>query len=88
MHLAAYGAWASRKNPHVKITMLLLLFGNKSSAVAEMGYCGHIRHAPQRVGTAVRPFSGARSPSNTTWHLPRPAFVPSGILIYPAVWSQ
>jgi len=27
-------------------------------------------------------------PSNTMWPGPRPTFVPSGILIHPAVWPQ
>jgi len=31
---------------------------------------------------------GAGSPSNTTWPGQRPTFVPSGILIRPAVWPQ
>ena len=37
------------------------------------------------------PFSlgrGAGSPFNTMWPGPRPTFVPSGILIHPAVWPQ
>jgi len=31
---------------------------------------------------------GAGSPSDTMWHGPRPTFVPTGILIHPAVWPQ
>jgi len=31
---------------------------------------------------------GAGSPSNTTWPGPRPAFIPSGILIHTDVWPQ
>jgi len=31
---------------------------------------------------------GAGPPSNTMWPGPRPTAVPSGILIYPTVWSQ
>jgi len=43
----------------------------------------------QRVGAAVPPFSrGAESPSNTMLRGPRPTSLPSGILIYPALWPQ
>ena len=31
---------------------------------------------------------GAGSASNTVWPGPRPTFVPSGILIHPAIWPQ
>jgi len=31
---------------------------------------------------------GAGSPSNTMWPGPRPTYVPSGILIHPAVWPH
>ena len=39
---------------------------------------------------ALTPFwgRGAGSPSSTMWPGPRPTFVPSGILIHPAVWPQ
>ena len=44
---------------------------------------GHNRHGPQIGGCA--PYGGeAGFPCNTMW----PTFVPSGILIHPAVWSQ
>jgi len=33
-------------------------------------------------------FGGAGSPCNTMWPGPMPTFVPSGILIHPAVWPQ
>ena len=31
---------------------------------------------------------GAKSPSNTTWPGQKPTFIPSDILIHPAVWPQ
>ena len=34
------------------------------------------------------PFGGTESPSNTMLPRPRPTFIPSGILIHPAVWPQ
>jgi len=44
---------------------------------------GHNRHGPKIGGCA--PYGGeAGSPRNTMW----PTFVPSGILIHPAVWPQ
>ena len=60
---------------------------SKSSAVAEMGDCGHNKHGPKTEGCCTH-FGGAGSLSNTTWHGPRPTFVPSGILIHPAIWPQ
>jgi len=41
----------------------------------------------RKVG-AVPLLGTAGSPSNTMWPGPRPASVPSGILIHPAVWPQ
>jgi len=63
---------------------------NKSSAVAEMGDCLARIDMGRKVGAAV-PLLGVRragSPSNTMWPGSRPTFIPSGILIYPAVWPQ
>jgi len=63
---------------------------NKSSAVAEMGD----RLATIALGGKVRgavPLSvggGAGSSSNTMSPGPRPAAVPSGVLIHPTVWPQ
>jgi len=62
---------------------------NKSSAVAEMGDRGHNRHGPKIGGCA--PFVGAGShvtQCGGLWPGPRPTFVPSGVLIHPAVWPQ
>ena len=44
---------------------------------------------PRQRGCCT-PFAGGRagSPSNTMWPGPRPIFVPSSILIHPAVWPQ
>ena len=55
----------------------------------------HNRHEPKIGGCA--PFGGAGSsctqegavsPCNTMWPEPRRTFIPSGILIHPAVWPQ
>jgi len=48
---------------------------------------GHNRHGP-KIGGAVPLWVGAAFPSNTTSPGLRPTSVPSGILIYPAVWPQ
>ena len=61
---------------------------NKSSPVAQMGDRGHIRHAPNRGGPLCPFRRGAGSPSNTMWPEPRSTFVPSGVFIHPAVWSN
>jgi len=48
------------------------------------------RHGP-KSGGAVVPLAvgvGAGSPSYTMWRGPRATFVPSRILIYPAVWPR
>jgi len=63
---------------------------NKSSAVAEMGDCGHNRHGSKRGGCCA-PFAGgyrAGSPSNAMWPVQRSTSVPSGVFIHPAVWPQ
>jgi len=46
---------------------------------------GHNRHGPKIGGV---PLWGAGSPCNAMWHGSRTTFVPSGILIHPAVWPQ
>jgi len=75
--------------PIVKITVRR----NNSSAVAEMDD----RLATIDMGRKVRegllcPFPWRELdcwvPSNTLWSGPRPASVPSGILIHPTVWPQ
>ena len=43
------------------------IFGNKSSAVDEMGDRGHNRHGPKRGGGCCAPFEGAGTPSSTLW---------------------
>jgi len=55
----------------------------KCSAVAEMGD----RLATINIGGCV-PYGGSSIPCNTMWSGPRPTFVPSGTLIYTAVWPQ
>jgi len=42
----------------------------------------------RKVGGAVSLPGGAGSPCNSMWPRPRPAFVPSFILIRPTVWPQ
>jgi len=52
---------------------------------------GHNRHGPKIVWKRVRvPFflGIAGPPSNTKLPEPRPTFIPSGILVHPAVWPQ
>jgi len=41
----------------------------------------------RKVGT-VSFFGGAGTPSNTVWPGPRPASIPSGILIHLTIWPQ
>ena len=40
----------------------------------------------QKLGTV--PLLGELGPHVTVWHGPSPTFLPSGILVYPAVWPQ
>jgi len=43
----------------------------------------------QKLGGGCAFFSGAAgSPSNIKSQGPRPTFIPSGILVHPAVWPQ
>jgi len=61
-----------------------------SSAVAEMGHCGHNRHGPKK-GTAVRcPFREELGPRQCNVAAACSAevytSVPSGVFIHPAVW--
>jgi len=53
---------------------------------------GHNRHGP-KIQAGSAPFftfwgGGAGSPSNTVSLGPRPTSLPSGVLIYPAIWPQ
>jgi len=48
---------------------------------------GHNRQSWKLVGV-VPLFRAAGSPSKTVWSVPRPASIPSGILIHPTVWPQ
>jgi len=48
---------------------------------------GHNRHGP-KIGSVPFWGRGAGSPCNTMWPGPRSTFVPSCILIHPAVWPQ
>jgi len=65
---------------------------NNSSAVTEMGDRLATIDMGRIMGTAVLVGRGEElgphDPSNTTWPEPRPTSVPSGTLIYPAVWRQ
>ena len=63
---------------------------NKSSAVAEMGMGdgGHNRHGPKIGGGYCAPFAGAGTQFSTMWPGPRSTSVPSGVIIYPAIWPQ
>jgi len=50
---------------------------------------GHNRQGPKIGGGLWLPLlGGSGSPSNTVWSGPRPTFIPSGILIHPAIRSQ
>jgi len=62
----------------------------KCLAVAEMGdRLATIDIGRKLVGEAVPPFLGELDPHVTQlWPGPRPTFVPTGILIHPAVWPQ
>ena len=60
----------------------------KSSVVAEMGDRLATIDMGRKEGGCCAPFRGAGSPSNTKSPGPRPTFIPSGILIHPAVWPQ
>jgi len=60
---------------------------DKCSAVAEMG--DHLATIDMGQKLGLCPFlGGAESPSNTMLPEPTPTFVPSGILINPAIWPQ
>ena len=62
---------------------------NKCSAVAEMGDCFATIEKAKNCGEgALLVGAGAGSPYNAMWPGPRPIFVPSGVLIHPAVWPQ
>jgi len=64
---------------------------NKCSTVAEIGDRLASIDMGRKLCGCYASFlrgGGAGSPSNTVWPGPRPTFVPSSILIHPAVWSQ
>jgi len=65
---------------HITITV-----SYKCSAVAEMGDRLAIIDTGRKYGGCAPFGMGAGSPCNTMWPGPRPTFVPSGILIHPAV---
>jgi len=61
----------------------------KSSAVAEIGHRWGTIDMGQKRGWLLCIFlGGAGSSCNTMWPGPRPTSIPSGIVIYPAVWSK
>ena len=60
----------------------------KSSTVAEMGDRLATIDRKEVGGVAVTLSGGGGSPSNTMWPARRPTSVPSGILIYSAVWPK
>ena len=60
---------------------------DKCSAIAEMGDCLSIIDMGRKLG-AVLFLWGAESKCNTVWPGLRPTFVPSGIVIHSAVWTQ
>ena len=72
---------------HYNCCILGVHFNNKSSAVAEMGDCGHIDMA-LKEGGAVPLSRSTGNPSTTMWPAPRSTSVPSGVFIHPAVWPQ
>ena len=49
---------------------------------------GHNRHKPKIGGCVPLWELDPQSPSNTMWPGPRPTYVPSDILINPAIWPQ
>ena len=49
--------------------MFAVLFGNKSSAVAQMGDRGHNRHGLKKTGGCCDPFAGAGTPSTILPHM-------------------
>jgi len=70
-------------NFYIMMTMM------KSSAVAEMGDCGHNRHGSKRGGGGYcAPFTAAGTPCSTMWPGPRSTSVPSGVFIHPAIWPK
>ena len=81
------GGWFS--NDQVIFLTVSCVFGNKSSAAAEMGNRLAIIGMGRKVGAAM-PLSGrgAGSPSNTMWAGPRPTSIPSGMMIHTDVWPQ
>jgi len=60
----------------------------KCSAVAEMGDRLVTIHVGRKLGALPFFGGGAGSQSNTMWPGPRPTFLPSGILIHPAIWPR
>jgi len=64
----------------------LLPYQVASSSIKQFG---HNRHGPKIGWGGCALFLGiAGSPSNTKSPESRPTSIPSGILVYPAVWSQ
>jgi len=73
----------------LKETQSMMTTRNKSSAVAEMGDRLGTIEMGRKVGALLCPFAWGEAgfPSNTMSPGPRPASVPSGILIHPTVWN-
>ena len=68
-------------------TLWLLTSWYKCSAIAEMGDHLSTTDMGRKLGGCV-PYGEVASPCNTMWPGLRPTFVPSGILVDPAVWPQ
>jgi len=62
----------------------------KCSAAAQVGNRLATIDRSLKLGVGAVPLfeGGAGSPCNTMWPGTRPTFVPSGILVHPAVWSN
>ena len=77
-------------NCHIIIITLIYYYLQVLSSSWDGRSFGHNKHGPKIGGRTggLCPFGGAGSPYNTMWPGLRPTFVPSGILIHPAVWIQ
>jgi len=65
-------------NEQIALLILIAQIGDRLATI-DMG---------RKFGGGCAPVGGAGSLSNTIWSGPRPASVPSGILIHLAFWPQ